>query len=246
MIGWQTKEHINSGQDLRGSMIWNQDDWLSSLSDTELLPILSSKLLNECLLISWMLSLRAMAKSASAHRWPHLSSHCCGRQRRRVWVSWTSGLGWRQDQLEGSVSRDETGNLSLEGREMWSVSMCQRKLFPTRQSTSLWWTWKSLTSDFGCIFLHDIYWLFTSITTTHTATRFIGSSCYFIDGIWCGHLCRDSSISASDGFMPPHQSIAKCAKCRGSITKPGLAWGRPQYGVSNVSGSETSNAWSNS
>lgn len=81
LIGGQIKDHINSvGQDLRGS--WNQDEWLS-LNNTELLPILSSKLLNECLLISWMLSLRAMAKSANAHRWPHLSSHCCGRQRRR-------------------------------------------------------------------------------------------------------------------------------------------------------------------
>lgn len=39
-----------------------------SRSDALLLPILSSKLLNECLLISWMLSLRAMAKSANAHR----------------------------------------------------------------------------------------------------------------------------------------------------------------------------------
>lgn len=47
----------------------------------KLLPILSSKLLKECLLISWMLSLRAMAKSAKAHRWPHLSSHCFGRKR---------------------------------------------------------------------------------------------------------------------------------------------------------------------
>lgn len=43
---------------------------------TGLLPIRSWKLLKECLLISCMLSFRAMAKSASAHRWPHLSSHC--------------------------------------------------------------------------------------------------------------------------------------------------------------------------
>lgn len=41
-----------------------------------LLPIRSWKLLKECLLISCMLSFRAIAKSARAHRWPHLSSHC--------------------------------------------------------------------------------------------------------------------------------------------------------------------------
>lgn len=45
------------------------------------LPIRSSKLLNECLLISWMLSFKAMEKSARAHKCPHLSSHCWGKVR---------------------------------------------------------------------------------------------------------------------------------------------------------------------
>lgn len=44
-------------------------------------PIRSSKLLNECLLISWILSVRASEKSARAHRCPHLSSHCWGGER---------------------------------------------------------------------------------------------------------------------------------------------------------------------
>ena len=87
-----------------------------SRSDAPLLPILSSKLLNECLLISWMLSLRAMAKSANAHRWPHLSSHCCGRgekkrERRRG----------REEEGEGESA--ERQNESRATR----VSMCQRR-----------------------------------------------------------------------------------------------------------------------
>lgn len=46
-------------------------------------PIRSSKLLKECLLISWMLSVRAREKSARAHKCPHLSSHCCSKRERR-------------------------------------------------------------------------------------------------------------------------------------------------------------------
>ena len=75
-----------------------------SRRDALLLPILSSKLLNECLLISWMLSLRAMAKSASAHRWPHLSSHCCGRQRGR--------------EEEGEKKRERRRGREEEGRRV--------------------------------------------------------------------------------------------------------------------------------
>lgn len=87
-----------------------------TLSLSKLLPILSSKLLKECLLISWMLSLRAMAKSANAHRWPHLSSHCCGSESRRVWVSWTSGPAAGQAHKRWTVSEN-----SFHCRGYWSL-----------------------------------------------------------------------------------------------------------------------------
>lgn len=87
-----------------------------TLSSSKLLPILSSKLLKECLLISWMLSLRAMAKSANAHRWPHLSSHCCGSESRRVWVSWTSGPAAGQAHQRWTVSEN-----SFHCRGYWSL-----------------------------------------------------------------------------------------------------------------------------
>lgn len=51
-------------------------------------PIRSSKLLNECLLISCMLSARAREKSARAHKCPHLSSHCCIKHERKPHLLW--------------------------------------------------------------------------------------------------------------------------------------------------------------
>lgn len=64
---------------------WNKDTWLSEASTSSCnSPIRSSKLLNECLLISCMLSARAREKSARAHRCPHLSSHCWRKYERRI------------------------------------------------------------------------------------------------------------------------------------------------------------------